>query len=159
MRGRWRGAPDGAGQLHVSYWPVVTDDVATARVHEMMPFCTTLGVRAETFTPEQVSLSLDWAPSLCTSGGILHGGVVMALADSAGGACAFLNLPEGATGTVSLESKTNFLGAVRSGAITAAATPLHRGRTTIVVETSVRDASGRLIAKVTQTQMVLRGRS
>ena len=122
----------------------------------MMPFCATLGVRAETFNAERVSLMLDWAPSLCTSGGILHGGVVMALADSAGGACALLNLPDGATGTVSIESKTNFLGAVRSGTITATAVPLHSGRTTIVVETAVRDDSGRLVAKVTQTQMVLR---
>jgi uncharacterized protein (TIGR00369 family) len=83
----------------------------------------------------------------------------MALADSAGGACALLNLPEGSSGTATIESKTNFLGVVRSGTVTATATPLHIGGTTIVVETSVRDASGRLIAKVTQTQIVLRARS
>ena len=59
---------------------------------------------------ERVVLTLDWRPELCTSGGLLHGGAVMALADAAGGACAFFNLPEGATGTSTIESKTNFLG-------------------------------------------------
>jgi uncharacterized protein (TIGR00369 family) len=109
-------------------------------------------------TPDRVVLSLDWAPSLCTTSGILHGGVIMALADSAGGMCAMLNLPEGAVGTTTIESKTNFLGAVRSGTVMATATPLHRGGTTAVVETLVRDSSGKLIAKTTQTQLVLRAR-
>lgn len=121
-----------------------------------MPLAATLGIRADRYTPEQVELSLDWAPSLCTGNGILHGGVIMTLADSAGGACALLNLPKGATGTVTIESKTNFLGAVRQGQVTATSTPLHRGGTTIVVETAVRDQSGKLVAKVTQTQIVLR---
>jgi uncharacterized protein (TIGR00369 family) len=137
----------------------VADPAATALLHETMPFCATLGVRADRYAPEQVELSLDWTPTLCTSHGILHGGVIMALADSAGGACAFLNLPKDASGTSTIESKTNFLGAVRSGAVTAIATPLHVGGTTIVVETSVRDAAGRLVAKVTQTQVVLRHRT
>ncbi|TMD40711.1 MAG: PaaI family thioesterase [Chloroflexi bacterium] len=82
----------------------------------------------------------------------------MALADSAGGACAMLNLPADASGTSTIESKTNFLGAVRSGAVTATSTPLHRGGTTLVIETTVRDSGGKLIAKVTQTQLVLRPR-
>lgn len=121
-----------------------------------MPLAATLGIRVDVYTAEKVALSIDWAPSLCTSGGVLHGGVVMALADSAGGACALLNLPEGATGTATIESKTNFLRGVRGGTITATSVPLHRGGTTIVVETEVRDSSGKLAAKVTQTQMVLR---
>jgi uncharacterized protein (TIGR00369 family) len=121
-----------------------------------MPFCATLGVRADKYSSDEVVLSMDWAPALCTSNGILHGGVLMALADSAGAACALLNLPKDAAGTATIESKTNFLGAVRSGAVTATAVPLHKGGTTIVVETSARDASGRLVAKVTQTQIVLR---
>jgi uncharacterized protein (TIGR00369 family) len=129
---------------------------ATAAIHEFMPLCATLGVRAEQYTADQVVLALDWAPSLCTGNGILHGGAIMALADSAGGACAFLNLPADAVGTATIESKTNFLGAVRSGTATATATPLHRGSTTIVIETSVRDSKGKLVAKVTQTQIVLR---
>jgi uncharacterized protein (TIGR00369 family) len=123
-----------------------------------MPFALTLGIRSDEYTPDRVVLSLEWAPSLCTAGGILHGGVIMALADSAGGACAYLNLPAEAMGTSTIESKTNFLGAVRKGRVTASATPLHRGGTTIVVETAVRDETGKLIAKTTQTQLVFRQR-
>lgn len=123
-----------------------------------MPLAGTLGISSDESTPERVVLSMEWAPSLCTSGGILHGGVIMALADSAGGVCALLNLPDSATGTTTIESKTNFLGAVRQGRVTATATPLHRGGTTIVVETAVRDEAGKLVAKVTQTQLVLRAR-
>ena len=136
----------------------MTDQTATALIRETMPLCATMGVRADAYTADAVVLSMDWAPALCTSNGILHGGAVMALADSAGAACALLNLPADASGTATIESKTNFLGAVKSGTITATAAPLHRGGTTIVVESSVRDSSGRLIAKVTQTQMVLRPR-
>ena len=124
-----------------------------------MPLAETLGMRAGDYTREKVVLSLDWSPSLCTAGGVLHGGVIMALADSAGGACAALNLPEGASGTATIDSKTTFLGAVTRGSVTATSTPLHRGRTTIVVETEVRDDAGKLVAKVTQTQIVLRPRS
>ncbi|HYL07244.1 MAG TPA: PaaI family thioesterase [Candidatus Udaeobacter sp.] len=128
----------------------------TEELRALMPLAATLDMRADQYTAEKVALSLDWSPSLCTANGVLHGGVIMALADSAGGACAVLNLPEGATGTATIESKTNFVGSVRGGAVTATSTPLHRGQTTVVVETEVRDASGKLVAKVTQTQMVLR---
>src|ERR1700686_438292 len=128
-------------------------------MHEAMPFAATLGARVDKYTSEEVVLSLDWAPNLCTTGGILHGGVIMSLADSAGGACALLNLPDEASGPAALESKTNFLGAARAGTVTATAPPLHVGGTTIVVETSVRDSSGRQVAKVTQTQIVLRPRT
>ncbi|TMC51715.1 MAG: PaaI family thioesterase [Chloroflexi bacterium] len=134
----------------------MTDREATQAIQDLMPLAVTFGLRAESYSADQVVLSMDWAPSLCTANGILHGGVIMALADSAGGACALLNLPEGSTGTTTIESKTNFLGAVRGGAVSATATPLHRGGTTIVVETAVRDEAGKLIAKVTQTQLVLR---
>lgn len=134
------------------------DTEATGTLQEVMPLAVTLGIRASTYTADEVVLSLDWAPPLCTAGGILHGGVIMALADSAGGACALLNLPPDASGTTTLESKTNFLGAVRGGTVTATATPLHRGGTTTVVETVVRDHAGKLVAKVTQTQLVLRRR-
>jgi uncharacterized protein (TIGR00369 family) len=134
------------------------DRETTKAIRDLMPFAATLGIRADVYGPGEVVMSMDWAPSLCTANGILHGGAIMALADSAGGACAMLNLPSGASGTSTIESKTNFLGAVRSGSVTATSTPLHRGGTTIVVETSVRDAAGRLVAKVTQTQLVLRPR-
>ena len=79
-------------------------------------------------------------------------GALMALADTCGGVCAFLNLPEGASGTATIESKTNFLRGVREGAITASTRPLHAGRTLIVVETEVAREDGALAAKVTQTQ-------
>ena len=79
----------------------------------------------------------------------------MALADAAGGVCAFLNLPERATGTTTIESKTNFLRAVRAGHVTATARPLHAGRRTIVVDTELRDDEARLVARTTQTQAVL----
>jgi uncharacterized protein (TIGR00369 family) len=130
----------------------------TEIVHQTMPLCATLGVTASEMTAERATLELAWRPELCTSNGLLHGGVLMTLADSAGAACAFANLPEGAIGTSTIESKTNFLGAVKGGVVTARATPLHAGSTTIVVETEVRDDSGRLVAKVTQTQAVLRPR-
>ena len=132
-------------------------DDATAFLHRSMPLCATLGMRSVTQSPELVEVALDWDPSLCTSGGLLHGGAVMALSDAAGGACAFFNLPEGA-GTSTIESKTNFLGGVKGGTVTASARPLHVGGTTIAVETEVRDDTGRLVAKTTQTQLVLRPR-
>ena len=134
----------------------MSDRELTQKIQELMPLAATLRIGADVYTAEEVTLSLEWAPSLCTANGILHGGVIMALADSAGGACALLNLPKDASGTATIESKTNFLGAVRSGIVTATSTLLHRGGTTIVVETAVRDAAGKLVAKVTQTQIVLR---
>jgi len=131
----------------------------TEIVHELMPLCATLGITAREFTAESIVLELDWRPELCTSNEVLHGGVIMTLADSAGAGCAFLNLPDGALGTSTIESKTNFLGAVKTGSIAARSTALHVGSTTIVVETEVRDDTGRLVAKVTQTQAVLRPRT
>ena len=125
-------------------------------LNEMMPLGATLGIVAHAMAPDEVVLSMPWRPDLCTSGGVLHGGAVMALADSAGGACAFANLPPDAVGTSTIESKTNFLGAVREGTVTATARPLHVGGTTIVVETELRRDDGRLVAKTTQTQTVLR---
>jgi 1,4-dihydroxy-2-naphthoyl-CoA hydrolase len=134
----------------------MVDEAATELLRGFMPLGVTLGIRAERYDAEEVVLALDWAEGLCTGGGLLHGGVVMALADSAGGACAFLNLPPDATGTATIESKTNFLAGVRDGTVSATSRPLHKGSTTIVVETEVRAAAGRLVAKVTQTQIVLR---
>lgn len=126
----------------------------TALIRSSMPLCATLGVRAVDDDPASVALAVDHDPSLCTIDGVLHGGAVMALADSAGAACAFLNLPEGAGGTSTIESKTSFVGAVRSGEVLATARLLHVGGTTIVVETEVTNG-GRLVAKTTQTQIVL----
>lgn len=133
----------------------MSDEDLTNQIRSAMPLCESLGVTASRFDAEAVVLELEWSPGLCTTGGALHGGVLMALADAAGGACAFSNLPDGAQGTSTIESKTNFVGAVRSGTAVATARPLHVGSTTIVVETEVR-AGDRLVAKTTQTQIVLR---
>lgn len=133
------------------------DDALTAQVRAAMPLCATLGITASEFAADRVVLHLPFAAELCTSGGLLHGGALMALADSAGGAAAFLNLPDGATGTSTIESKSNFFRGVREGTVTATATALHVGSTTIVVETVLTSAD-RLVAKVTQTQAVLRPR-
>lgn len=133
----------------------MSDDL-TAFLHQAMPLCAALGMRGVLQTPEEVRMELDWTPERTTTAGLLHGGALMALADSAGAVCAFANLPEGASGTSTIESKTNFLGAVKEGTVTAVARPLHVGSTTIVVETELRRADGRLVAKTTQTQAVLR---
>ena len=122
-------------------------------VNQQMPLGATLGIRTSG-GPDEVEATLAWAPELCTAGGVLHGGVLMALADSAGGVCAFLNLPAGAT-TSTIESKTNFFAAVREGEVRARSRPLHRGRTTVVIETDIFDATGRHVARTTQTQAVL----
>ena len=128
----------------------------TELLQTTMPLTVTLGITASEASAERVVGHLTWRPDLCTSGGLLHGGSVMALADSVGAACAYLNLPDGAAGTSTIESKTNFVGAVREGAsVVATATTLHVGRTTIVVETELRLDSGKLVAKTTQTQSVL----
>ncbi len=127
----------------------------TEQLRTLMPMCETLGMRTVRMEPAVVELEMDWTAERCTANGLLHGGAVMALADSAGGACAFANLPAGAVGTSTIESKTNFLGAVRDGVVRATCRPLHIGSTTIVVETEVRDEAGRLVAKTTQTQIVL----
>jgi uncharacterized protein (TIGR00369 family) len=122
------------------------------QIRDVMPFAALVGIELIEAGPAAVSGRLEWAPDRCTGGGLLHGGAVMALADSCGGALAFLNLPEGAIGTATIESKTNFMRGVRDGSITASARPLHKGRTTVVIETEVVDDAGRLVAKVTQTQ-------
>lgn len=133
------------------------EESPTQLVRRLMPLCATLGVSVQAYRPEQVELALDWAPGLCTSGGVLHGGIIMTLADSAAGVCAFLNLPPGAQATATIEGKTNFLAAVRSGTVTAVSRPLHVGGRTIVVETDVRAGDGRLAARTLQTQAVLGG--
>jgi 1,4-dihydroxy-2-naphthoyl-CoA hydrolase len=120
-----------------------------------MPFARLCGIELIEAGPERVTGLLAWAPERCTAGGVMHGAAIMALADSLGGACAFLNLPEGAR-TSTIESKTNFFRGVSSGAAHAGTHPLHVGRSTIVVQTDVTDDEGRPVAQVTQTQIVLR---
>ena len=125
-----------------------------AELRDAMPFAGTMGIELTEASPERVSGRLGWAPELTTAGGVMHGGAVMALADALGAVCAFLNLPAGAQ-TSTIESKTNFFRAVREGHVEATSSPLHVGRSTIVVQTDVRDADGRRVALTTQTQSVL----
>jgi len=122
----------------------------------MMPFAAGLGIVLDAAAPGEIRGRMPWAPERCTTGGILHGGALIALADSLGGICAFLNLPPGAL-TATTSSATVFTRAVRSGEVTAVTRPLHVGRSTIVVQTDLTDDAGRRVAQVTQTQAVLAG--
>lgn len=135
--------------------PPSSSSGATASLHEMVPFAGTLGIEMLSAAPSEVRGRVAWSESLCTVGGALHGGVIMALADNTGGTCAFLNLPDGSASTSTIESKTNFLRAVREGHATAISRPLHTGKRFVVVETDVLDDEDRLVARVTQTQAVL----
>lgn len=127
----------------------------TEQIRDTMPFAKLIGAELLEVTPELVRGRMEWTPERCTAGGLLHGGALMALADGCGGICAFFNLPEGAVGTATIESKTNFMRGVREGVVLSATRPLHKGRTTIVLETELTREDGKLIAKVTQTQAFL----
>jgi uncharacterized protein (TIGR00369 family) len=122
-------------------------------IRDLMPFAVELGIELLEVAPACVRGRLEWAPNRTTTADVMHGGAIMALADTCGAVCAFLNLPEGASGTATIESKTNFMRAVQSGAVTATTKPLHSGRTLIVLETEVARDDGKLAAKVTQTQI------
>lgn len=128
---------------------------STKFLHDSMPLAASLGIEVLDFSPELLRTRMPWRPDLCTSADVLHGGALMALADATGAALAFLNLPDGAAGTTTSESKTNFFRALTSGEATATASPLHVGRRMIVVETEIRDGTDRLISKTTQTQIVI----
>ena len=119
-----------------------------------IPFAAMLGIDVTEVTPQRVTGSMLWSQERCTSGGILHGGALMAFADTVGALCAVVNLPPGAS-TSTIESKTNFFRAVRGGVVTATCAPLHVGRTTIVAQTTLTDDRGKLVAQVTQTQAVI----
>ncbi|HJQ43177.1 MAG TPA: PaaI family thioesterase [Jatrophihabitantaceae bacterium] len=119
-----------------------------------MPFAQLLGITISTVGSDEVVGALDWAEDRATTGGVMHGGALMSLADSVGAVCAFLNVPDGAT-TSTTSSSTVFLRGVRSGTVIATARPIHVGRSTIAVVTELRDADDRPVAQVTQTQAVL----
>jgi uncharacterized protein (TIGR00369 family) len=117
-----------------------------------------MGVEIKEVMPERVVASMLVRPDLCTTGGVCHGGALMAFADTVGAVGTVANLPAGAR-TTTIESKTNFMGAARVGTpVTAESVPLHRGRTTQVWQTTIRSQDGKLVAVVTQTQMVLPAR-
>ncbi len=121
----------------------------------IMPFATLLGVRLLDASPDLVTAEMPVRPDLCTAGRILHGGAVMALADTVGAAATVLNLPPKAR-TTTIESKTNFIGAIREGELARAeCRPVHKGKTTMVWRTDILRPDGKLAASVTQTQLVL----
>jgi 1,4-dihydroxy-2-naphthoyl-CoA hydrolase len=117
-----------------------------------------MGIVFVELTPERVVATLRVRPDLCTTGGIMHGGSVMAFADTLGAVGTVLNLPEGAR-TTTVESSTKFLaGAPVDSIVTGESTAFHRGRTTMVWQTLIRSAAGKLCAVVTQTQLVIPAR-
>jgi 1,4-dihydroxy-2-naphthoyl-CoA hydrolase len=128
--------------------PAELDDLVV-----LMPFAEDLRITLEEASPDRVIARLSWAQRLCTAGGILHGGVLMSLADSAGALVAFLGLAEGAT-TATITSGTQMFRPVSGGTVRAVAVPLHRGRTTVTVQTSLYDSDQRLVAQTTQVQVI-----
>jgi uncharacterized protein (TIGR00369 family) len=131
------------------------DPVLTAQAAEAAPYTAFLGLEIVSASPDEVRSRLAWDAAKCTTGGMLHGGALMSLADSAGGLLAFLNLPADSGGTATIESKTNFFAPLAAGHVHGVSRALHKGRRTIVVDTELRDDAGKLLARVTQTQAVL----
>jgi len=119
----------------------------------LMPFAGHLGLVLDEADASRVVIRLDWTPHLCTSGGVMHGGVLMSLADTAGALVTFLGLPEGKT-TATITSTSHMFRPVSGGTVRAVAVPVHRGRTTVTAETSVFDAEDRLVAQTVQVQAV-----
>jgi 1,4-dihydroxy-2-naphthoyl-CoA hydrolase len=125
----------------------------TGRVNGM-PFAVDLGLRDVRGDEHGIDAFADWAAEHCTGGDTLHGGYLMAVADTLGAMASGPHLPAGA-GTTTLESKTNFMSGVRSGTIRIHSEPIHVGRTTIVVVTDIHRDDGKLVSRTTQTQAVL----
>lgn len=125
----------------------------------IMPLARLMGIRLVEQSPDKVVAEMTVREDLCTTNSILHGGAYMAFADTIGAVATVLNLPPGA-GTTTVESKTNFISAIRAGEIARAeCTPVHRGKTTQVWTTRILRPDGKLAAIVTQTQMVLAPRA
>jgi uncharacterized protein (TIGR00369 family) len=126
------------------------------RVNETkLPFAELLGIEFVSATPERVVAEMTVREDLCTIPAVLHGGAIMAFADTLGAMGTIVNLPQGA-GTTTVESKTNFVAPAPVGTrVTGEATPIHRGRRTMIWQTRISTSEGRLVALVTQTQLVL----
>ena len=128
----------------------------TVNLIEHMPFARLLGLDIDSAEKMLIRATFTVREELCTTGRIMHGGAIMAVADTLGAVGAFLNLPDGAKATTTIESKTNFLGAAKLGAmVTAEATPVHIGGRTSVWQTKLTTSEGKPVAIVTQTQLVL----
>lgn len=124
---------------------------------EHMPFAQVLGLEVTESSKTRVVGSLTVREALCTTGKIMHGGAIMAVADTLGAIGAYLNLPENAKASTTIESKTNFLGAARLGdVVSVETTPIHLGGRTSVWQTRLTNPQGKPVALVTQTQLVLR---
>jgi uncharacterized protein (TIGR00369 family) len=137
--------------------PLNKESRVSLNLIDHMPFAQQLGLELMSSEPDRVVARLTVTQSLCTTGRIMHGGAIMSVADTLGAISAFLNLPEGAKATTTIESKTNFLGAAPLGSeVTATATPVHVGGRTSVWQTQLSNDKGKPVALITQTQLVLR---
>lgn len=131
-----------------------TDPQLSEMLRGLMPLAAHLGFHAVSGDADTVVMKADWAAEHCTANGVLHGGYLMSMADTTGATLAVFNLSEGAI-TSTIESKTNFFRPVTEGEVTATATVIHKGRTTIVVQTDIVDAAGRHVTRTLQTQAVI----
>ena len=129
------------------------DPQLTTMIRASMPFAEVLGIDVESAEASAARATVVWAAERCTVGGMLHGGYLMAVADSVGGLFASLHVPAGGT-TATIESKTNFLRPCTAGTLTVTATPVHIGRSTIVVQTDIADGDERLVSRTIQTQTI-----
>jgi 1,4-dihydroxy-2-naphthoyl-CoA hydrolase len=121
-----------------------------------LPFAQLMGVTFTEALQDRVVATMLVREDLCTLGNVIHGGAIMAFADTVGAAATIINLPDEAQGTTTIESKTNFIGAAKAGTmVRAVATPIHRGRRTQVWQMRIETAEGKLVAVATQTQMPL----
>jgi len=127
-----------------------------AKINETkLPFAELLGIEVVSASPDKIVAEMTVRQDLCTRPAVLHGGAIMAFADTLGAMGTIVNLPQGA-GTTTIESKTNFVAPAPLGTrVVGEATPLHRGRRTMIWQTRVSAPEGRLVALVTQTQLVL----
>lgn len=129
------------------------DNVDNETLIAMMPFAVELGITLDEASPERVVATLSWVPRLCTTAGVIHGGVLMSLADTVGALVVFLGLAEGET-TATITSTTQMFRPLTSGTVRAVAVLLNRGRTTATAQTTLFDSADRLISQTTQIQAV-----
>lgn len=133
------------------------DDLERLR-QSPLPFAVLLGIEFTSAASDRITAELLVRDDLCTHPAVMHGGAIMAFADTLGAAATLINLPAG-TGTTTIESKTNFLAPAAVGTkVLGETTPVHRGRRTMVWQTRVTTQSGRMVALVTQTQLVIEQR-
>lgn len=125
-------------------------------IRRHIPFAGVLGIDVTCAEKDRIEARMPVRPDMCNPVRVLHGGAIMSFADTLGAIGASMNLPEGAAGTTTLESKTNFIGSAREGeTVVAVCTPIHIGRRTSVWQTRIASETGRTVALVTQTQMVI----